>query len=497
LQAFASPFEADPQLSLKILCEPAPSSRFRYVGEVEQFRVSAGPKAIGSVLYGGRPVDKNSRVTLQLQANRPTDAALFAFLVRANQSDKLHVFELIGIDCECGFLYSKFRLDNGPQELKLDKHCIMKYKKGDIKQAVQNRWDKLKSMSWYHPHLNQWMDDLSRCSSLKECGGSVRIRFLLCPMLPDESADGQQQLDFSAAVSVVTETISSSSSSSADSLKIQDFNPTTIILSTDDPSLKTNSIWVELKDAKLVKFSPPSLDEVRKVCKDERIAASFKVKKLSPRDRSDDDGQLDEAESLECNLLLVTPALPSIGQRPPKQARLRRNATEPDANDFSYLKDLLLYTNMDFNDVKITLRAVLLSTKSRSIPINELPYEFKGLSGKSLDYRQFGYASLSKMLLDMPDTVRLSDGGRLVHGLSNANTSHIESLIRNQLPSGRDKRGTRGSSFRRLSSDGRRIFRRLPVPSLIDDQAGRRSLDRSSAGQSQTSTGRSVRPIGI
>ncbi|PAA64929.1 hypothetical protein BOX15_Mlig030977g2, partial [Macrostomum lignano] len=365
--AFASPFEADPQLSLKILCEPAPSSRFRYVGEVEQFRASAGPKAIGSVLYGGRPVDKNSRVTLQLQANRPTDAALFAFLVRANQSDKLHVFELIGIDCECGFLYSKFRLDNGPQELKLDKHCIMKYKKGDIKQAVQNRWDKLKGMSWYHPHLNQWMDDLSRCSSLKECGGSVRIRFLLCPMLPDESADGQQQLDFSAAVSVVTETISSSSSSSADSLKIQDFNPTTIILSTDDPSLKTNSIWVELKDAvnksdkvfvyilisnqrlecevkasngKLVKFSPPSLDEVRKVCKDERIAATFKVKKLSPRDRSDDDGQLDEAESLECNLLLVTPALPSIGQRPPKQARLRRNATEPDANDFSYLKDL-------------------------------------------------------------------------------------------------------------------------------------------------------------
>lgn len=88
----------------------------------------------------------------------------------------------------------------------------------------------------------------------------------------------------------------------------------------------------------------------------------------------------------------------------------------------------------DYQQVKKTIRALLLSTKRGCSP-RSLVDDYRYLYGKSIPYKELGFDSLMELLHNMRDVVRVQCGGpngTKLYGVADDSTRHIAGMVAKQ-----------------------------------------------------------------
>lgn len=96
-------------------------------------------------------------------------------------------------------------------------------------------------------------------------------------------------------------------------------------------------------------------------------------------------------------------------------------------------------SSQDLETVKTEIRAIILSSKN-SLTEQQLEKDYRKMAdSKGIPYRILGYRSLQDFLESIPDVVRLNTrhSPYLISGVANADTKHIQDLVRGQ----KSKRG--------------------------------------------------------
>ena len=83
--------------------------------------------------------------------------------------------------------------------------------------------------------------------------------------------------------------------------------------------------------------------------------------------------------------------------------------------------------------IKRTVRAVLLSSKHGCTP-RQLANDYAHIIGESIPFESFGYSSLMKFIMSMPDVVRVERGRdrTMLYGIPDQRTEHIAKMVANQ-----------------------------------------------------------------
>ena len=93
---------------------------------------------------------------------------------------------------------------------------------------------------------------------------------------------------------------------------------------------------------------------------------------------------------------------------------------------------------MDRAELKKRVRALLISSKQGCTP-NNLLRDYKSVFGEGLPLNEFGYRSVVAMAEDMPDVVRIQQGGShgvLLRGVADESTRHIAKMVSRQRSTG-------------------------------------------------------------
>ena len=115
------------------------------------------------------------------------------------------------------------------------------------------------------------------------------------------------------------------------------------------------------------------------------------------------------------------------------------------------------------------LRSVLLSAP-RGVRARNLEGEYRGITGKSIPYRELGYKSLKDFMNTLQDVARLStaEGEPVYYGVADSSTAHIAKMVAKQKkpkkksqplfsPASRKSRG--GGHYKGMCFDDKMIVR--------------------------------------
>ena len=93
---------------------------------------------------------------------------------------------------------------------------------------------------------------------------------------------------------------------------------------------------------------------------------------------------------------------------------------------------------MDKAEFKKRVRALLISSKQGCTP-NGLLKDYRSVFGEGLPLYEFGYRSVVAMAEDMPDVVRIQQGGGcgvILRGVADESTRHIAKMVSRQRNTG-------------------------------------------------------------
>ena len=112
---------------------------------------------------------------------------------------------------------------------------------------------------------------------------------------------------------------------------------------------------------------------------------------------------------------------------------------------------------MDRAELKKRVRALLISSKQGCTP-NGLLKDYRSVFGEGLPLSEFGYRSVVSMAEDMPDVVRIQQGGGygvILRGVADESTRHIARMVARQ----------RNTGFHQIKVD-QPVRRTVSIPSI-------------------------------